>query len=200
MVRTSLKGRGRIVVIGTSSGGLEALSSLLKQLPSDFPAPILVVQHLSPDTNGSVLLEVIQRNTSLNCKLAQDGDRIQSGHLLIAPPDHHMLLKKGHVLVTKGARENRYRPAIDPTFRSAAVAYGHCVIGIILTGGLDDGTAGLKAIQSCAGICVVQDPTTSLYPDMAQSALDNMKVDFCLPLNEIGSVLHRLVSRRVPRR
>jgi two-component system, chemotaxis family, protein-glutamate methylesterase/glutaminase len=111
-----------------------------------------------------------------------------------------MLVKEGGVLVTKGARENRSRPAIDPTFRSAAVAYGPGVIGIILTGGLDDGTAGLMAVKACGSIGIVQDPKTALYPDMPQSALDNVKVDFCMPVKEIGDLLAELVSKSMPRR
>src|SRR5438045_19203 len=107
MARTPVKARGRIIVIGTSAGGLDALGNLLRQLPPEFISPIFIVQHLSPDASGSALVEALKRNTCLECKLAQDGDPIQNGRLLVAPPDHHMLIKKGHVLVTKGARENR---------------------------------------------------------------------------------------------
>src|SRR5712672_618612 len=103
MARTSAKGRGRIIVIGASAGGFDALGILLRQLPPGFASPIFVVQHISPDATGSVFVEALKRNSALDCKLAQDGDCVQNGRLLIAPPDHHMLIKKGHVLVTKGA-------------------------------------------------------------------------------------------------
>jgi two-component system chemotaxis response regulator CheB len=199
MAGKSSKGRERIVVIGTSAGGLQALSTLLRQLPTTFSSPIFVVQHLSPESSGSILAEALQRNTSHECRVAKNGDRIQNRRVVIAPPDHHMLLKRGHVLVTKGARENRSRPSIDPTFRSAAVAYGPQVIGLILTGSLDDGTAGLAAVQSCGGIGIVQDPASATYPDMPQSVLDNLKVNFCVPLDAIGGLLQRLIAKRPPR-
>src|SRR5438093_1735750 len=157
-MKGGIKSPKRVVAIGTSAGGLRALCSLMNQLPNDFAAAILVVQHLGASATGSVLAQMLQKNSSLRTKLAGDGDRLENGAVLVAPPDHHLLVKKGSVLVTKGARENRSRPAIDPLFRSAAVAYNSRVIGILLTGNLDDGTAGLAAIQACGGICIVQQP------------------------------------------
>ncbi len=185
------KGRD-IIAIGTSAGGLEALDTLIGQLPSDLPATIFVVQHLAPESSGSALVKVLGKYKSFDCKLAADGERFAKGRIYIAPPDHHLLVKKNTLLVTKGARENRYRPAIDPLFRSAAVTHGPRVIGVVLTGMLDDGTAGLIAIQKCGGVTVVQDPKDAAYPDMPQSALSNLKVDHCVAIAAMGGLLEKL--------
>ena len=183
------------MVVGTSAGGLRALQELLRQIPKNFPAAIFVVQHLAATANGAVLLQILQGVTSLKCKFAEDGDSVTGGRILIAPPDQHMLVKKNCVLVTKGAAENRYRPAIDTLFRSAAVAYGNRAIGIILTGRLDDGTAGLSAIKACGGTCIVQDPKEATYPDMPASAMENVSVDFCVPIVEMGPLLEKLIFK-----
>jgi two-component system chemotaxis response regulator CheB len=189
-----------IVVIGASAGGLNALTKLLSQLQDDFPAPILVVQHISADATGNVLLAAISENSKLNCAQAENGMSLLPGHLYLAPSDHHLMIdEEGKILVTKGAQENRSRPGIDPLFRSAAVAFGNRVIGIILTGYLDDGTAGMKVIKRCGGTCIVQDPTDADYPAMPQNALNQVKVDYCLPLSEIGGLLYRLVARKTGR-
>jgi two-component system chemotaxis response regulator CheB len=185
------KGRD-IIAIGTSAGGLEALDTLIGQLPPDLPATIFVVQHLSPESSGSALLKVLGKYKTFDCKLAADGESFEKGRIYIAPPDHHLLVKKSTLLVTKGARENRYRPAIDPLFRSAAVTHGPRVIGIVLTGMLDDGTAGLIAIKKCGGVTVVQDPKDVAYPDMPQSALNNLKVDHCVAVAAMGGLLEKL--------
>jgi len=185
-----------IVVVGTSAGGLEALDRLVGALPTDLPACIFIVQHLALQNSGEPLLRRLNRHKAFRPKLAQDGDRYQSGRIYIAPPDHHLLVKKSHIRVTKGARENRQRPAIDPLFRSAAVAHGSRVIGVVLTGMLDDGTAGLIAIKRCGGVTVVQDPRDAAYSGMPSSALDNANVDFCVPLADMGPLLTKLVSQR----
>jgi len=187
-----------IVVIGASAGGLEALDAVMGQVPAGLPAAIFIVRHMSPEDTGAALVARLGAHRALKSKLAIDGEVIETGNVYIAPADHHMLVKKRIVLVTKGARENRYRPGIDPLFRSAAVAHGSSVIGVVLTGMLDDGTAGLIAVQRCGGITVVQDPKDAAYPAMPQSALNNLKVDHCLPAAEIGRLLGKLV--REPRR
>ena len=185
---------GRIVVVGASAGGLNALITLAQQLPADFPAAVLIVMHISPDATGDVLMDALNRNGKLNCKHAEQGELIAAGQVYLAPSDHHLMIgKKGKLLVTKGAQENRSRPGIDPLFRSAAVSYGNRVTGIILTGYLDDGTAGLIAVQRCGGTCIVQDPTEAQYPDMPRNALNQMKPDFCVPVTEMGSILARLM-------
>jgi two-component system chemotaxis response regulator CheB len=189
------KGRN-IIVIGTSAGGLEALDALIGQLPTSLPASIFVVQHMAPENSAEALLHRLSRHRAFGCKLAKDGESLKPGRIYIAPPDNHLLVKKDKVLVTKGARENRSRPSIDPLFRSAAVTHTSRVIGVLLTGMLDDGTAGLIAIKKCGGITVVQDPKDAAYPGMPQSALNNLKVDYCVPISEMGRLLETLTQER----
>lgn len=185
----------RILVVGTSAGGMEALGRLVAQLPASYPAPVLIVQHMAADATGEMLVKVLTAKGRMPCKLAEDGDELQPGCLYIAPSDHHMLVEKGSVLVTKGARENRTRPSIDPLFRSAAVAYDCGVIGVLLTGYLDDGTSGMMAIKRCGGICIVQDPKDAAYPDMPQNALNNLNVDHSVQLDRMGALLVSLVKK-----
>ena len=195
-----------IIVIGTSAGGLEALDHLLGQLPTDIPASLFIVQHMAPDNTGVALLHRLGKHRAFQCALAVNGERFQRHRVYICPPDYHLLIKKQHLLVTKGARENRYRPGIDPLFRSAAATHGPQVIGVLLTGMLDDGTAGLLAIKRSGGITVVQDPHDAAYPDMPQSALNNVSIDHCLPIAEMRTLLERLAKEhpakisRFPRR
>jgi two-component system chemotaxis response regulator CheB len=189
------KGRN-IIVVGASAGGLEALDQLVGQLPTDLPASIFVVQHMAAHNSGEPLLRRLGRHKAFQPKLAEDGDRFKPGRIYIAPPDHHLLIKATKVMVTKGARENRHRPGIDPLFRSAAVAHGPRVIGVVLTGMLDDGTAGLIAIKRCGGMTIVQDPRDAAYSGMPLSALENSNVDFCVPVAEMGPLLMALVSQR----
>jgi two-component system chemotaxis response regulator CheB len=185
-----------IVVIGASAGGLEALTSLMAQLPGDFPAPIFIVHHMAADSSGIALLHAMTKSGRLPCSEAKDEEVFVAGHVYVAPADHHLLLAKGRLRVTRGARENRSRPGIDPLFRSAAVAYRSRVIGVVLTGYLDDGTAGLAAIKRCGGICVVQDPADAAYPDMPQNAMNHVKVDHVVALELMGALFERLVHRR----
>lgn len=157
--------RGRdIIVIGTSAGGLEAVDALIGELPSDLSAAIFIVQHLAPENTAAALLTRLGKHKAFACKLATNGERFTAGKIYIARSDYHLLVKKNHLLVTKGARENRYRPSIDAPFRSAATTHGPRVIGVVLTGMLDDGTAGLIAIHKCGGVTVVQDPKDATYP------------------------------------
>lgn len=189
-----MAGKGHhIVVVGTSAGGLEALDDLAGQLPVALPASIFIVQHMAPESTGHALLNRLRKHEAFQCRLAENRQSIEVGTIYIAPPDNHLLLKENEMLVTKGARENRYRPGVDPLFRSAAVAYGSSVIGIILTGLLDDGTAGLMAVAKCGGVTVVQDPKDAAYPDMPQSAMDHMNVDYCVPISQMGRLIETLV-------
>jgi two-component system chemotaxis response regulator CheB len=190
----------RIIVVGASAGGLDALSKLVDALPQDLPAAILVVQHMSADTTGEVLVKALAKSGKFKSKHARDGETIKNGHIYVAPSDYHMLISKGKILLSKGARENRSRPAIDPLFRSAAVAFGSKVIGVILTGNLDDGTIGLMAVKRCGGICIVQDPKEAAYPDMPQTAVSNVEVDYCLPISEIGACLAKILAKRARKR
>lgn len=184
-----------LIVIGASAGGMAALKKLVAQFPKDFPAPIFIVSHMSADTTGEALVQVLNESSSLTCVHARDEQKFESGHIYLAPSDQHMLIAKGKILITKGARENRSRPAIDPLFRSAAVAYGNRVIGIVLTGYLDDGTSGMMAIKRCGGVCIAQDPDDASYPDMPKSVIANVGVDHVLPVAEMGVLLADLVRR-----
>lgn len=196
--KNTIKKSKQIVVVGTSAGGLNALITLIQQLPPNFPLPLLIVWHISADATGDVLLNALNKHGKLKCVHATHGTMPIPGFAYLAPSNHHLMLdKNGRILVTKGAQENRSRPAIDPLFRSAAVAFGNRVIGMLLTGYLDDGTAGLMAIQRCGGVCIVQDPKDADYPDMPRNALNQLKPDYCIPLSEMGSVLSTLIVRKL---
>lgn len=186
-----------VIVAGASAGGLEALTDLVAQLPADFPAPVFIVNHMSAETTGESLVRALNKAGSVKCSHARDGESFKRGHVYLAPSDQHLLLVRGKMLVTKGARENRYRPAIDPLFRSAAVAYGKGVVGIILTGYLDDGTSGMMAIKRCGGICIAQDPADAAHPDMPQSVIKHVGTDYCVPLAQMGALLVKLAARKV---
>jgi two-component system, chemotaxis family, protein-glutamate methylesterase/glutaminase len=190
--------RRNIIVIGTSAGGLEALDTLVAQLPPDLVVSIFIVQHMPAEMTGEALLVRLRRHKAFQCKIAAHAETFRPGWIYIAPPDYHLLIKKKTLLVTKGARENRSRPGIDPLFRSAAVAHGARVIGVVLTGMLDDGTAGLMAIKKCGGVAVVQDPADAAYSSMPRSALTNVEVDHCVPLSQMGGLLARLNRETVP--
>src|SRR5438105_12368440 len=175
----------RIVVIGTSAGGIDVLRILVAGLPADFSAPICVVLHSSPDSPG-ILGEILDRVTALHVVNGKNDDRLRPGHIYVAPHDHHLLVEPPRVRITKGPKENRFRPAIDPLFRSAAQVYGPGAIGVVLTGNLDDGTAGLDVIARLGGVTVVQDPADALFRSMPQSAIDHVAVDHVVPLAGIG--------------
>ncbi|GAA4502186.1 chemotaxis protein CheB [Hymenobacter ginsengisoli] len=193
-----MAGPTHLIVIGTSAGGMPALTRLVAQLPASLPAAVLVVQHLSPDSTGEPLVRRLAENTALPCQLAVNNLRLEAGRLYLAPPDRHLLVKDGHVLVTKGPRENGYRPAADALFRSAAVAYDSNVVGVVLTGMLHDGTAGLDFVKRCGGTAVVQDPHDAEFPSMPESALRNVAIDYVVPLDEMGKLLEKLVSPATP--
>src|SRR5581483_492929 len=183
----------RIVGIGTSSGGIEALRVLLAALPADFPAPICIVIHTSTESPG-IVPGILSRITPLPVRYAADGDALRAGHVYVAPPDRHLLVEPGRARVTKGPRENRFRPAIDPLFRSAAQVFGPGAIGVVLTGSLDDGTSGLDVIKRLGGTAVVQDPEDALYPSMPQSAIAHVAVDYVVPLAQLAPLLVGLTS------
>ncbi len=183
-----------IVVIGASAGGVEALSQIVQQLPSGFPAAVFVTLHF-PANAISVLPSILGRAGNLPVEHASDHQRIVHGRVYVAPPDHHLLLFPGVLRVVRGPKENGNRPAVDPMFRSAAVAYGSRVIGIVLTGNLDDGTAGLLAIKRRGGTTIVQDPADALFPAMPASALEHVDVDHIVNLDELPSLLCQLVVR-----
>ena len=182
-----------IVVAGASSGGLDALKQLLAALPGDLPLALFVVLHLPPGWT-SQFPEILNKSGKLACRFAADGELIEHGTLLLAPADRHLLVKRGHVRLSRGPRENFWRPSIDVLFRSAAVAYGTRVVGIVLSGALDDGTAGLGAIRQCGGTAIVQDPESAAYPAMPKSALVNVQGAQALPIERIGPEVARLAQ------
>lgn len=185
-----------IIVIGCSVGGVEALQRLVSALPKHFHAAIFVVLHLAPEST-SVLPEILMRAGSLPACHPKDGEPIRPGRIYVAPPDHHLVIEDGKVRVSHGPRENRHRPAVDPLFRSAARSYGPRVIGVVLTGSLDDGTAGILAIKKRGGIAIVQEPAEAFCGDMPRSAMDAAPVDYVAPIDRIPELLQQLVAAQV---
>ena len=184
-----------IIVIGASAGGVETLPRLVGSLPADLPASLFIVLHI-PTQEASLLPHIIRRGASLSVQNAIHGEKIRHGHVYVAPPDYHLQVVNGQVRLSRGPRENFHRPAIDTLFRTAAESYGPRVAGVVLTGNLDDGTAGLHAVKSHGGIAIVQDPKEATVPAMPQSALRNVKVDHCVTLAKMGPLLVRLATMR----
>lgn len=189
--------RRDIIVVGASAGGIEALIALVGKLPADLPAAVLVCVHLSP-THKSVLPRILSGSGPLPATHAQEGETLVPGRIYVAPPDRHMLVDGPLLRVTTGPMESGHRPAIDPLFRTAARSYGNRVIGVVLSGALDDGTAGLGAIKQRGGICIVQDPNEAIVGDMPRNALQKTDVDHCLPIEEMAVLLVTLVHEDVP--
>jgi two-component system, chemotaxis family, protein-glutamate methylesterase/glutaminase len=181
----------RIIVIGASAGGFEAFKKIIQNLPADINASIFIVWHMSPDVRG-ILPQVLNRLNTIVASQAYNNEEIKPNHIYVAPPDHHMLIEEGRVLITHGPKENRFRPAVDPLFRSAAYAYGNRVIGVILSGALDDGTAGLWTVKHYGGIAIVQDPNDAEVPSMPENAMREVKVDYCVGVSELPDLLVRL--------
>jgi two-component system chemotaxis response regulator CheB len=181
-----------LVVIGASAGGVEALKRLVADLPADLPAAVCVVLHIAP-TSSSALAGILDRAGRLPCSPAIDGEPLRAGHIVVAPPDHHLIVEDGRARLTMSARENGHRPAVDTLFRSAAAARGDAVVGVVLSGTRDDGAAGLAVIKSRGGVAVVQDPDDALYAGMPTSALANVQVDAVAPIELIGRSIVSLV-------
>jgi len=188
--------RHDVITIGASAGGIEALQHLVRGLPADLPASVCIVQHISAD-GPDLLPAILSRAGSLPAVSCEDKMLLEKGHIYVAPPDHHLIVERGRLRLSRGPKENRHRPSIDVLLRSAAVAYGPQVIGVILTGMLDDGTAGLLAIKQCGGITVVQEPRDALYPSMPQSAVEHVAVDYTVPLAELSAVLVKVALQQV---
>jgi two-component system chemotaxis response regulator CheB len=186
-----------IIVVGASAGGVEALRTLAGGLPADLPAAVFVVLHL-PAQAPSMLPVILARSGPLETLHPADHEPIIPGRIYVAPPDCHLLVERDRARVVRGPKENRHRPAVDPLFRSAARAYGPRVIGVILSGTLDDGTAGLLAVKQRGGIAVVQDPDEALYPGMPRSALENVPADHIVPVAAIGGLLGELARAPAP--
>lgn|SRR5262245_24181589 len=189
----------QIVVIGASSGGIDALRALVAALPADFPAPICIVVHTAPHSPG-LLAEILNRVSRLSVEMADNGRRLQRGLVYVAPPDCHLLVEPGSLRVTRGPRENGFRPAIDPLFRSAARVHGPATIAVVLTGNLDDGTAGLWAVKQLGGTAIVQDPEDALFPALPRNAMKHVRVDYVVQLRDIAPLLNRLATTPVEHR
>lgn len=187
------QGNRHILVIGASAGGVDALRRLTGALPRDLPASVFIVLHVGERTR---LPEILNAASGLPAGAAVDGEAIEPGRIYVAPPGRHLLLHDGHVMLGRGPRENHARPAIDPLFRSAACTFGGAVIGVVLTGALGDGAAGLEAVKRCGGVTVVQDPADAVAPEMPRAVLRRIDVDHCLPVDDMGTLLVRLVGEK----
>jgi two-component system chemotaxis response regulator CheB len=183
----------RLVVIGASAGGIEALRTLVGGLPETFAVPICVAVHTSPAAPG-VVPQILERAGRRRAVAAYDGLRLDGGRIYVAPPDRHLLIEPGRLRVTKGPREHGFRPAVDPLFRSAAQVFGPAATGIVLSGNLDDGTAGLWTIKKLGGTAIVQDPSDALYPSMPLNAQRHVPIDYSLPVSLIPSLLVELLK------
>jgi len=182
-----------VVVVGASAGGLECLALIASQLSADLPAAVFIVLHMSPRSSSS-LPAILSRSGRLPAQHPHHGEETRPGRIYVAPPDHHLMLEAGVVLLTKGPLENRVRPAIDVLFRSAAAVYGRRVIGVVLSGYLDDGAVGLRTIKRQGGIAVVQDPDDAQCPAMPRAALAVVEADHVVPLSEAGPLINQLVQ------
>jgi two-component system chemotaxis response regulator CheB len=188
-----------VLVMGASAGGIDALSRIASQLPSDLPAAVFVVLHVSAGAT-SALPAILSRRGPLVAKHPQSGEATRPGQIYVAPPDHHLILEPGRVVLSRGPRENRVRPAIDVLFRSAGVVYGPRVIGVVLSGYLDDGAAGLVAIKRHGGLAVVQDPADAQCPGMPRAALEVVEPDHVMRIDDAGPLIERLVRTPVEER
>ncbi len=187
-----------IIVIGASAGGLDALRTLVRDLPAGLPAAVFVVMHTAPQSPG-LLDTILNSKSALPCMYPPNGEPIELGRVYIAPPDYHLLVEQGLIRVVRGPQENLHRPAIDPLFRSAARYYGPRVIGVILSGMLDDGVYGLLVIKQRGGLAVVQDPADALYPDMPENALRKVRnIDYSVPIAELAPLLGKLAHEVIP--
>lgn len=184
-----------LIVIGGSAGALQPVLELMRALPADLPAAVCVVIHTSPESPGR-LPEIVQRATRLVCLYPRDGEPIRPGHVYLAPADRHLLVEPGVLRLTRGPRENGFRPAIDPLFRTAAREYGPRVAGVVLSGSLDDGSYGLMVIKQAGGLAIVQDPNDAVMSSMPHSALRAVEADHVAPAAKLGPLVARLC--RVP--
>ena len=194
--RTGATAKRDIVVLGASAGGVEALIGVLRELPADYSGSVFVVLHVP--ASGSAMPTILSRQTALQATHPQDGEAIRPGSIYVAPPDHHLVVEEGIVRVLRGPRQNGHRPAVDPLFRSAARVYGPRVLGVVLSGALDDGTLGLAEIKRAGGMAVVQDPDEALYPSMPLSAAQNITVDEVLQASQIGALIASVAPAEAP--
>ena len=184
------------IVIGASAGGVQALITLVAALPAKLPAAVFIVLHISP-TSPSLLPIILARDSNLSVVHATDGEPIVNGRVYVAPPDQHLIIEDRNVKLVHGPKENLHRPSIDALFRSAARWAGPRVIGVVLTGALDDGKVGMRAIKQRGGSAIVQHPDDAAFPSMPMSVMQEIKVDYSLPLREIAPLLNELSHQTV---
>jgi two-component system, chemotaxis family, protein-glutamate methylesterase/glutaminase len=185
-----------VVGVGASAGGVEALIRLMRGLPEDFRAVVLVVLHI-PASGGTVLPSILGRQTRLPVALARDGEPLRSGRVLVAAPDRHLVVSRGHVHLARGPKENGVRPAVDPMLRSLADAYGAAAIAVVLSGALGDGSGGALAVAAAGGAVIVQDPADAIVSSMPESALASVGARArTLTAVQIGPELARLAAGR----
>lgn len=185
----------KAVVIGVSFGGIEALKKVLPLLVTDFPASIMVIQHLDPRADD-FLATYLDNLCRIRVKTAEEKEKVKLGVAYLAPANYHLLVEDDHTLsLSVDEKVHFSRPAIDVLFESAADAYGPRLIGVILTGANQDGSKGLRIIKECGGLAVVQDPKSAAAPTMPEAALAATEVDYVLPLNEIGDFLNNIMGR-----
>ncbi len=185
-----------IIAIGASAGGVQVLLRIIAALPPDFDAAIFIVVHVG--NRPSLLPRLLTRAGSLPAAHAEDGEPIRHGRIYVAPPNEHMLVADGRIRLSHGPRENRFRPAIDPLFRTVADAYGSRVIGIVLSGALSDGTVGLAAVRAHGGLTIVQDPAEALVSGMPASAMASGNIDLVLTSNEMVALFSTLAQAMAP--
>jgi two-component system chemotaxis response regulator CheB len=186
-----------IIVLGASAGGIEAISAVVHGLAADLAASVFVVVHL-PAYAPSTLPLILGRAGPLDVVHARDGETIQPSRIYVAPPDKHIILEAGRMLVRRGPKENRFRPSIDALFRSAAYVYGARVIGVVLSGVLDDGTSGLWSIKRLGGLAIVQSPEDAAHPEMPENAMEHVQIDHVSRAADLGPLLSRLVRETAP--
>ncbi len=182
-----------IVVIGASAGGIEAIKEITSNLAPDLDAAIFIVVHISPESSG-LLANILNRRSKIPAHQAEDGEAIRPGRIYVAAPNRHLLLERDEVRVVNGPRHNRHRPAIDLLFRTAARHFGERVVGVVLTGFLDDGSSGLLAIHNAGGATIVQSPEDAEVASMPKNALEQVQPDYCVPLVEIAGIINRLAG------
>jgi two-component system chemotaxis response regulator CheB len=183
-----------IVVIGGSTGAMRAIGEIVGGISDDFPAPICIALHIG--ASPSQLPRLVGSKSKVSVEFASDGEALKPGHVRIAPPDHHLLVEDGHLHLSRGPRENFARPAIDPLFRTAALAYGTGTFAALLSGRLNDGTPGLYDVKRHGGTTIVQDPGTAEVGDMIDSALANVAIDYCLAPQDIAPLLSGLLRHK----
>jgi two-component system chemotaxis response regulator CheB len=192
MANAQAHGRYEVVCIGSSAGGLHALSEVLPKLPADLPAAILVVQHLDP-RHESLMADILARHTKMKAVQATDGEEVREGTIYFAPPDRHMLVEQGTIHLTTTELVHFVRPSVDLLFDSVAAAYGGRAIGVVLTGSGQDGGLGIQAIRSKGGFTIVQDPATAESTGMPTTAVATGAVDLIAPLDDIADTIIRMV-------